>query len=87
MSSRAARIAALPPGLPPRGLSREEAAAYVGIAPTTFDEMVDDGRMPRPKAIGARRIWDRWRLDKAFSALPDTEGATDQGDTWSRVAL
>ena len=28
-----ARHAALPPGLTPRGLSRAEAAAYVGVSP------------------------------------------------------
>ena len=32
-----------------RGLQREMAARYVGISATKFDEMVDDGRMPKPK--------------------------------------
>jgi hypothetical protein len=27
---------------PPRGLSREEAARYVGISPSTFDHLVAD---------------------------------------------
>jgi predicted DNA-binding transcriptional regulator AlpA len=54
---------------PPRGLNREEAARYVGVGATLFDEMVDDGRMPRPKRIGKRVVWDRLKLDAAFSDL------------------
>lgn len=79
----------LPANLPPRGLSREEAAAYIGIGATKFDEMVLDGRMPNPKRIDGRKVWDRLRLDSAFAALP-TEGgeAADELDgRWSRVAV
>ena len=35
-----------------------------------FDEMVRDGRMPKPKRINARTVWDRLKLDEAFAALP-----------------
>jgi hypothetical protein len=35
----------------PRGLSRIEAARYVGVSPSLFDQMVKDGRMPGPKRI------------------------------------
>lgn len=56
---------------PPRGLSREEAARYVGIGPSKFDEMVRDGRMPKPKRVDARTVWDRIALDIAFTALPE----------------
>ena len=55
----------------PRGLSRDEAARYVGIGATKFDEMVADGRMPRPKRIDGRVVWDRLRIEAAFSDLPD----------------
>src|SRR5215472_14602269 len=60
----------LPPSLPPRGLSRSEAAAYLGISASLFDELVKDGRMPPPKRINSRTVWDRKRLDEAFEALP-----------------
>jgi predicted DNA-binding transcriptional regulator AlpA len=63
----------LPPSLPPRGLSREEAAAYIGVSPSKFDELVKDKRMPTPKRIDRRTVWDRRRLDAAFEALPDGE--------------
>jgi len=56
--------------LEPRGLNRVKAAAYVGVSPTLFDEMVDDGRMPQPKTVNSRRVWDRKQLDEAFEALP-----------------
>jgi predicted DNA-binding transcriptional regulator AlpA len=56
---------------PRRGLRRDEAAAYIGISPTKFDELVDDGRMPRPKRIDGAVVWDQRALDLAFDALPD----------------
>jgi predicted DNA-binding transcriptional regulator AlpA len=55
----------------PRGLDRDEAARYIGVGCTLFDEMVKDGRMPRPKRINSRVVWDRLRLDAAFSDLPE----------------
>ncbi len=55
----------------PRGLSREEAARYVGVGLTKFEEMVKDGRMPRPKRIDGRVVWDRLKIEAAFSDLPD----------------
>jgi hypothetical protein len=56
---------------PPRGLSRDEAARYIGVGATKFDEMVADRRMPRPKRVDGRVIWDRIKLDMAFSDLPE----------------
>ena len=55
----------------PRGMSRDEAARYVGVGVTKFDEMVADRRMPRPKRVDGRVIWDRLRLDAAFTDLPE----------------
>jgi predicted DNA-binding transcriptional regulator AlpA len=60
----------LPTNLPPRGLSRVQSAAYIGVSPWLFDEMVADGRMPKPVRISSRVLWDRLRLDEAFAALP-----------------
>ena len=68
---KAERRSALPPSLPPRGLSRVQAAEYIGVSPTLFDEMVRDGRMPKAKAINSRNVWDARRIDAAFAALPD----------------
>jgi excisionase family DNA binding protein len=55
----------------PRGMSREEAARYIGVGTTKFDEMVADGRMPKPKRIDGRVVWDRLKIEASFSDLPD----------------
>ena len=65
----------LPRRLAPRGLSRVQAAAYIGVSPSLFDEMVKDGRMPKATPINARKVWDRLKLDEAFAAL--SYGGTD----------
>ncbi len=72
-----------------RGLSRLEAAAYVGISPSTFDEMVADARMPQPRVINSRIVWDRWELDEAFGSLPHRSEPSRQcpSDAWSDVAV
>lgn len=54
---------------PRRGLSCAESADYIGVSITKFLEMVADGRMPQPKQIDRRRVWDIRRLDSAFDAL------------------
>ena len=75
---------ALPAGSLPRGLSRVQAAEYIGVSPTTFDQMVADGSMPKPKRIGRRVVWDLQQLDLAFTALPDEN---DRDDIWAKVAV
>ncbi|WGD29861.1 hypothetical protein AncyloWKF20_19240 [Ancylobacter sp. WKF20] len=81
---RARRAEILPPSLPPRGLSRVVAAAYIGISPPLFDEMVRDGRMPSPKLINSRIVWDRVALDRAFEALPQRDSGCDpDSDGWA----
>jgi predicted DNA-binding transcriptional regulator AlpA len=72
------RISVLPASLPPRGLSRSQSAEYIGVSPTKFDEMVADGRMPKPKRIDSRTVWDLVKLDEAFAALDD-EATADRG--------
>jgi hypothetical protein len=74
-------IPQLPTSLPPRGLSREIASQYIGVSVSKFDEMVTDGRMPSPKRIDARKVWDRDALDRAFFALPD-DGADRDANPW-----
>jgi len=72
-----ARLRSLrPPSIPPRGLSRLQAAEYIGVGATKFDRMVDDGRMPKPKRVGSRVLWDRVLLDEAFEALEDADAPT-----------
>ncbi|MFK4047937.1 hypothetical protein [Roseomonas mucosa] len=77
-----ARHEALPASLPPRGLCRIMAAQYVGVSPVTFDKMVADGRMPQPKRVDGRKLWDLRKLDLAFEALPDEEAP----NPWDAIA-
>ncbi|KAA9354264.1 helix-turn-helix transcriptional regulator [Ochrobactrum quorumnocens] len=53
----------------PRGLSRTGAAYYIGVSTSKLDEMVKDGRMPAPKMIDSRVVWDRREIDLAFDEL------------------
>ena len=63
----------LPRSLPPAGISRVEAAAFIGVSASKFDEMVKDGRMPGPKKIDGRTVWSVRKLTLAFEALPDDQ--------------
>ncbi len=59
-----------------RGLDENEAAIYLSLSPSFFRKLVGQGRMPRPRLVGERRIWDVEELDLAFKALP-REGGDD----------
>jgi hypothetical protein len=71
-----------------RGLDESESAVYLSLSPSFFRKLVTNGRMPRPRLIGERRIWDVEELDLAFKALP-REGGEDRpifhsgGDSWA----
>lgn len=75
----------LPTSLPPRGLSRDIASQYIGVSVGKFDQLVSDGRMPAPKRIDGRKLWDRDALDRAFWALPD-DGSPDLHNPWDAAA-
>ena len=84
------RQALLPPTLAPRLICREAAAAYVSVSPNTFDKMVADGSMPKPRRLTERRIaWDVWQLDLAVDRLPidgDADATSDATDhSWDDI--
>jgi excisionase family DNA binding protein len=62
-----------------RGLDSNEAAVYVGLSPSYFRALVEQGIMPKPRLAGTRRIWDVDELDGAFKALP-REGKGGEAD-------
>jgi predicted DNA-binding transcriptional regulator AlpA len=51
---------------PRRGVDRDEAAIYVGVTLATFDQMVSDGRLPKPTEFDGNlcgtwcRSTERW---------------------------
>ena len=59
-----------------RGLDENEAAVYL-ISPSFFRKLVTQKKMPRPRLVGERRIWDVEELDLAFKALPREGGETE----------
>jgi excisionase family DNA binding protein len=69
---------------PRRGLSRVEAAQYLGISPSKFDELRKDGRIGPAKIIGTRKLFDVEMLDQFFDALPDENSET--GGDWTVAA-
>jgi predicted DNA-binding transcriptional regulator AlpA len=68
--------------LTPRGLRRDDAAAYVGVSPSKFDDWVNRGVMPKPKRIDRIVVWDRIELDAVFENMRDE---TAEEDTWADV--
>lgn len=85
MSAR--RVALLPPSLPPLGLSRSQAAAFVGIGEALFDRLVEEGRMPQPRMPGNRLVWDIEELVTHFRQLPhrgeeELAGGPKTGNPW-----
>lgn len=83
------RQAALPPTLAPRLIGRDAAAAYVSVSPNTFDAMVADGTMPKPRRLTTgRKAWDVRLLDQAIDRLPldgedtSSNAAGSENDGW-----
>jgi predicted DNA-binding transcriptional regulator AlpA len=68
--------------VPRRRLSRDEAAIYIGVSPTTFDKLVADRRMPQPRRIDGRKVWDIQALDLHFDMLP-IHGGASQSSSWA----
>jgi predicted DNA-binding transcriptional regulator AlpA len=65
---------------PRRGLRRDDAALYVGVSPTKFDQMVADGRMPKSFRIDGCVLWDMRKLDLAIDALSDEDNGRNPWD-------
>jgi hypothetical protein len=55
---------ALPPSIPPRGLSLAQAAEYCGVSDATLRR-----HGPAPSKIGQRDVWDRQVLDRWLDGL------------------
>lgn len=54
---------------------------YMGVSGGKFDEMRKDGRVPAPRIVDGRKLWDVRELDMAFDALP-REDAPTLGNSW-----
>ena len=67
--------------IPRRGLSRVEAAIYLGISPSKFDGSRKDGRIGRAKILDGRKLFAIEILDEFFEALPDE--THDLAEDWT----
>ena len=65
----------------PIAVGREGAAALLSIAPSTFDDLVAKGRMPQPREIGRRVLWDTDEIRDYFRRIP-RRGQRWEGNTW-----
>lgn len=61
-----------------RGFGAEDAATYLSLSPSYFRQLVGESKMPRPRIIGSRRVWDIDDLDAMFKALPREGGGEDE---------
>jgi hypothetical protein len=66
------------------GLAEAEAAAAIGISAAKFRTLVKDKRMPSPRRLDSRNIWDVDELREAFKALPH-DGEKEISDSWADV--
>jgi hypothetical protein len=78
------RFSPLPPGVPPAGFTREQAAYYWGISPSKFDELRKTGEAPPAKNVGGRAIFLKLDLDIYITRFPTWGGAADPdgGGQW-----
>lgn len=65
--------------------SRVEAAAYVGVSPSTFDRMISDRPMPGPKRIYGRVLWDVQALDADVDAMSGGDMDCGEATDWDEV--
>lgn len=85
--------AILPVSLAPFGVNREQAAVLIGVSPTVFDRLVQEGTMPQPRLpVKGRCVWDVDELAAAWRRLPHRGGTANLDDTrandnpWDRKA-
>ena len=64
-----------------RGFSRREAATYIGISSSKFDELRKANRIAPPKVLDGRLIFTVERLDEFLDLLPDENQTSN--DDWT----
>ena len=58
-------------GYPPRLMSLDRAATYVGFRTTKFKKLIGEGKMPEAIDVCGSPRWDRVDLDAAVDDLKD----------------
>lgn len=65
----------------PRGLSRVQAATYVGVSHSIWDKLVTAGEMPAPKRVCGRTIWDKVAVDLAFDVWGGGNASSEKAES------
>lgn len=60
---------------------RDEAAAALGVSPSTFDELVKAGQMPKPIRLRGCVLWRAHSLETALAAIENSDGV-DSRNEW-----
>ncbi|MVA36111.1 helix-turn-helix transcriptional regulator [Agrobacterium vitis] len=66
--------------IPRFALRRDEAAASLAISPSTFDNWVNEGKMPKGRKIGGIVLYDAESIRTAWHTLADIEPDLDEGE-------
>lgn len=59
--------------IPRFALRCDEAAASLAISPSTFDNWIGEGKMPKGRKIGGVTLWDAESIRTAWLNLADIE--------------
>jgi hypothetical protein len=54
---------------------------YIGVSPSLFDQLVEEGTMPQSFKIRSCTLWDIRDLDEAFDALKTERDDTAENET------
>jgi hypothetical protein len=73
----------------PRGLRREQAAFYISISASKFDQGRKEGKIPAPRDFLGVRLYCRRDLDSMFDELPYiwANVAANDNNEWDSVLL
>ena len=74
----------LPPGIIPFAVSRDTGAALLGISGGTFDKLVRAGKLPEPREVESRILWDAKEIEAAWRAMPK-RGQPSTSNEWDTL--
>ena len=66
--------------IPRFALRRGEAAAALGISPSTFDNWIKKGRIGKGMSIDGVTLWDVQKLHESWQKMQDGEDEADDND-------
>lgn len=74
--------------IPRFALRRDEAAASLAISPSTFDNWIGDGKMPKGRKIGGVTLWDAESIRNAWLNLADIDDVQpDESNPYEGIVL